>query len=204
MDKVLVSGASGFISGYLVAELLARGYQVTGVDNFSKYGQVSKSYDDHPHYRLVEGDARDGGLMTRLLAGCDHFVAGAAMIGGISYFHELAYDLLAENERIIAAAFDAAIEAHRAGRLQKITYVSSSMVFEARRFLAVAGGAGAPGTAAAVVLRFSEAGRRVLRPARLEQYRLPYTIVRPFNCVGIGETPGAGDERSCPATCGWP
>ena len=48
MDKVLVSGASGFISGYLVAELLARGYQVTGVDNFSKYGQVSKSYDEPP------------------------------------------------------------------------------------------------------------------------------------------------------------
>ena len=40
--------------------------------------------------------------MTELLADCDHFVAGAAMIGGISYFHTYAYDLLATNERIIA------------------------------------------------------------------------------------------------------
>jgi UDP-glucose 4-epimerase len=35
------------------------------------------------------------------------------MIGGISYFHEFAYDLLAENERIIASSFDAAIWAHK-------------------------------------------------------------------------------------------
>jgi len=52
------------------------------------------------------------------------------MIGGISYFHEFAYDLMAENERITAAAFDAAIDAHRNRQLQKITVLSSSMVYE--------------------------------------------------------------------------
>ena len=41
----------------------------------------------------------------------------AAMIGGISYFHEFAYDLLAENERILAATFDAAIDAHKRGMI---------------------------------------------------------------------------------------
>ena len=51
------------------------------------------------------------------------------MIGGISYFHTYAYDLLATNERIIAASCDAAIAAHREGRLRKVTYLSSSMVF---------------------------------------------------------------------------
>ena len=34
--------------------------------------------------------------MTELLADCDHFIAGAALIGGISYFHAYAYDLLAD------------------------------------------------------------------------------------------------------------
>jgi nucleoside-diphosphate-sugar epimerase len=102
MEKVLVSGSAGFIGGYVVAELLDRGYEVVGLDNFSKYGKVAKSYDGHPRYRLVEGDARDVALLTGLLADCDHFIAGAAMIGGISYFHAYAYDLLATNERIIA------------------------------------------------------------------------------------------------------
>jgi UDP-glucose 4-epimerase len=110
--KTLVSGSSGFIGGYVVEELLRRGHEVVGVDNFSKYGKVSKSYDSNPNYRLVEGDARDVDLMTELLCDCDHFIAGAALIGGISYFHVYAYDLLAQNERIIAASCDAAIKAH--------------------------------------------------------------------------------------------
>src|SRR5215469_3980461 len=101
--KVLVSGSAGFIGGYVVGELLDRGYEVVGLDNFSKYGKVAKSYDDHPGYCLVKGDATDVGLLTGLLASCDHFIAGAAMIGGISYFHTYAYDLVATNERIIAA-----------------------------------------------------------------------------------------------------
>src|SRR3954447_7204929 len=130
MQQVLVSGSAGFIGGYVVEELLRRGYAVIGVDDFSKYGRVRKSYDDNPRYRLVEGDARDVGLMTGLLADCDHFIAGAAMIGGISYFHTYAYDLLATNERIIAASCDAAIAAHRDGQLRKVTYLSSSMVYE--------------------------------------------------------------------------
>jgi len=126
MQQVLVSGSAGFIGGYVVEELLKRGYAVVGVDNFSKYGKVRKSYDDNPRYRLVEGDARDVALLTDLLAECDHFIAGAAMIGGISYFHAYAYDLLATNERIIAASCDAAIAARRDGRLRKVTYLSSS------------------------------------------------------------------------------
>ena len=51
--NVLVSGSAGFIGGYVVQELLARGYSVIGIDDHSKYGKVAKSYDDDPRYRLV-------------------------------------------------------------------------------------------------------------------------------------------------------
>src|SRR5438093_13784304 len=109
--KILVTGSAGFIAGYLVQELLDRGHAVVGIDNFSKYGQVEKSYQRNPNYTFVQGDAKDVALMTRLTSGCDHFVACAAKIGGISYFHEYAYDLIAENERITAASTDAALSA---------------------------------------------------------------------------------------------
>ena len=102
-SNVLVTGSAGFIGGYLVEELLARGHHVIGIDNYSKYGKVSKSYDDSPDYTFVEGDCTDVGLMTELANDCDHFIAGAALIGGISYFHAYAYDLIATNERIMAA-----------------------------------------------------------------------------------------------------
>jgi UDP-glucose 4-epimerase len=191
--KVLVSGSSGFIGGYVVQELLARGYSVVGVDNHSKYGKVAKSYDDDPGYRLVEGDARDVELMTELLQDCDHFIAGAAMIGGISYFHAYAYDLLATNERIMAASCDAAIEAARAGRLRKVTYMSSSMVFESTERWPSAEGDERRIAPPLSSYGFQKLAVEYFARAAWDQYQLPYTIVRPFNCVGIGEARALGD-----------
>ena len=49
---------------------------------------------------------------------------------GFSYFHTHSYDLLSNNERIMAASVDAALAAHRNGQLRKVTYMSSSMVYE--------------------------------------------------------------------------
>jgi UDP-glucose 4-epimerase len=191
--KTLISGSSGFIGGYVVEELLRRGHEVVGVDDFSKYGRVAKSYDEHPRYRLVEGDARDTDLMTELLSDCDHFIAGAALIGGISYFHTYAYDLLASNERIIAASCDAAIKAHQAGRLQKVTYLSSSMVFESTdRWPSVEGDERkVPPPLSSY--GFQKLAVEYFAHAAWDQYQLPYTIVRPFNCVGIGESRALGD-----------
>ena len=100
--KVLVTGSSGFLGGYLVEELLNAGHEVVGVDNLSKYGEVVKSYDHHPRYTFIRGDCKDVDLLKKLVSDCDQLVAIAAMIGGISYFHRFAYDLLAENERIMA------------------------------------------------------------------------------------------------------
>ncbi len=195
MQKVLISGSAGFIGGYVVEELLGKGYAVVGVDNFSKYGKVAKSYDNHPNYQLVEGDCRDVELMTRLLADCDHFIAGAAMIGGISYFHTYAYDLLATNERIIAASCDAAIKAHKEGKLGKVTYLSSSMVFESTTEWPSHEGQEREVPPPLSSYGFQKLAVEYFARAAWDQYKLPYTIVRPFNCVGIGESRALGDEE---------
>ena len=195
MEKVLVSGSAGFIGGYVCEELLRRGYAVVGVDNFSKYGKVKKSYDDHPNYRLVEGDARDVELMTGLLSDCDHFIAGAAMIGGISYFHTYAYDLLAANERIIASSCDAAIKANRDGRLRKMTYLSSSMVFESATEWPSPEGQQREIPPPLSSYGFQKLAVEYFAQAAWDQYQLPFTILRPFNCVGIGESRALGDEE---------
>src|SRR6476469_6357131 len=79
--RILVTGAAGFINGYLVPELLDAGHEVIGVDDFSKYGRITKSYDGHPRYRFVEGDAKDAELLRDLATDCDQVVAAAAMIG---------------------------------------------------------------------------------------------------------------------------
>src|SRR2546425_4059613 len=188
--KILVTGAAGFICGYLIDELLEAGHEVVGLDNFGKYGSLEKSYDSHPGYTLVQGDAKEVALLKDLLVDCDHFVAAAAMVGGISYFHEFAYDLLAENERITATAFDAAIYAQRRCRLQKITVLSSSMVFESATEFPTPEGAERRSAPPRSTYGFQKLATEYFAQGAWEQYCLPYTIVRPFNCVGIGERRG--------------
>lgn len=185
--KILITGAAGFINGYLIPELLAAGHEVVGVDNFSKYGRLARSFDDHPAYRFVEGDAKDAALLRDLAADCDQLVAAAAMIGGISYFHEFAYDLLAENERILASTFDAAIDSFRAGRLARIVVISSSMVYESTDVFPTPEGAQLTSPPPESTYGFQKLASEYFALGAWEQYQLPYTILRPFNCVGIGE-----------------
>lgn len=191
--KVLVTGAKGFIGGYLVAELLERGHEVVGLDNLSKYGPVEKSYERHPKFRFVQGDAKDAGLLKELIAGCDGFIAGAAMIGGISYFHRYAYDLLAENERITASSFDAAIDAHRKGTLKRMVVLSSSMVFESATVFPTPEGEQLRCPPPQSTYGFQKLACEYFVQGAREQYKLPCTIICPFNCVGIGEARALGD-----------
>ncbi|MDB5049467.1 MAG: NAD-dependent epimerase/dehydratase [Fibrobacteres bacterium] len=193
--KALVTGAKGFIAGYLIQDLLEHGWDVVGLDNGSKYGSVDKSYDGHPRYSFVQGDAKDVPLLKKLLEDCDHFVAGAAMIGGISYFHAYAYDLLAENERITSGSFDGAIWAHKHARLKKITVISSSMVFENATLFPTPEGHEKKCPPPFSTYGFQKLATEYFALGAWQQYQLPFTILRPFNCVGTGEKRALGGHE---------
>jgi nucleoside-diphosphate-sugar epimerase len=191
--KILVSGSSGFIAGYLVQELLDNGHKVIGIDNFSKYGKSTKSYDNHPNYEFIDGDVKDLSLMKDLVEDCDQLVAAAAMIGGISYFHEYAYDLIAENERIVSSTFDAAIWAFNNKKLSKINVLSSSMVYESTSKYPTPEGDQLKSPPPLSTYGFQKLAIEYFAKGAWEQYKLPYTIIRPFNCIGIGEKRALGD-----------
>jgi nucleoside-diphosphate-sugar epimerase len=142
---------------------------------------------------LIVGDARDVDLMTSAMMDCEHVIAGAALIGGITYFHAYAYDLLATNERIMASTCDAAIRAHRQGKLKKVTYLSSSMVFESTDHWPSAEGDERKIAPPLSSYGFQKLAVEYFAKAAWDQYKLPYTIVRPFNCVGVGEMRALGE-----------
>ena len=193
--KIVWTGAAGFIAGYTIEELLNAGHEVVGIDNYSKYGKLEKSYDNHPKYTFIEGDAKDVELMKKAAEDADVIVSGAAMIGGISYFHEFAYDLLAENERITAAAFDAAIWAHQNKKLKKILVMSSSMVYESTTQFPTPEEAIKTSPPPISTYGFQKLACEYFARGAWEQCQLPYTIVRPFNCVGIGEKRAKNDKE---------
>ena len=62
--KALVTGAKGFIAGYLIEDML----ETAGTSSASttiEYGSVDKSFDTHPRYPYVFGDAKDAALLKR-------------------------------------------------------------------------------------------------------------------------------------------
>jgi nucleoside-diphosphate-sugar epimerase len=185
--KILVTGSAGFVGGYLVQELLEHGHEVVGIDNYSKYGKVVKSYDKHLNYQFVEGDAKDVNLLKELISDCDQVIAIAAVIGGIALFHNLAYDLLAENERITASTFDAAIWAFKHRKLKRINVMSSSMAFERTQIYPTPEGEQLRCPPPMSTYGFQKLACEYFAKGAFEQYKLPYTIIRPFNAVGIGE-----------------
>ena len=189
MNKILITGSQGFIGSYLCNEFLNNGYEVYGVDNYSKYGMLKRNHDQHENFRLHIGDICNSSWFDSL---CEyrkpHFIiAGAAMIGGISYFHKYAYDLIATNERILASTFDSAINLYKNNYLNRIIVLSSSMVYENTNIYPTPEDEISKCPVPFSTYGFQKLASEYFALGAWEQYGLPYSIVRPFNCVGLGE-----------------
>jgi nucleoside-diphosphate-sugar epimerase len=195
MMKVLVTGSQGFIGSYICNELLNNGYDVIGVDNYQKYGELARPHDSHPNFKLYNLNILHQDFQTLVdNVAPDFIIAGAAMIGGISYFHKYAYDLMATNERILASTFDAAIRNMNNG-LKRIIVLSSSMVFENTNIYPTPESEVLNSPPPSSTYGFQKLASEFFAKGAWEQYKLPYTIVRPFNCVGIGEEKALGDSE---------
>lgn len=83
MEKitVLVTGAAGYVGSVLVPELLKEECRVIALDSFL-YQQTSLLDCCHdPNLTLVRGDARDRGLVSKLLKGADVIFPLACLTG---------------------------------------------------------------------------------------------------------------------------
>lgn len=197
MKKILITGSQGFIGSYLCAEFLNQGYKVVGVDNFSKYGPITRPHDNHPNFELIEMDVIDFDADNILsqLQDVEYIISGAAMIGGITYFHKYAYDLLATNERIMASTFDLAIKLHQQGTLKRIVALSSSMVFENTEVYPTPESNIETCAPPMSTYGFQKLAVEYFCKGAHEQYGVPFTIIRPFNCVGVGEEDAIGEHE---------
>lgn len=194
--KVLVTGSEGFIGGYIVKELIDKGYEVIGIDNLSKYGRVIREHSESDRYHFFEHDIKDKDFLLEKMSECEYLIAGAAMIGGISYFHDYAYDLISENEKIISTTTDVAIECQNKHKLKRTIFLSSSMVFESSDIFP---------TKESDIMKipppissygFQKLSVEYFAKAANLQYGLEYSIARPFNCVGIGEVKATSSDQN--------
>jgi UDP-glucuronate 4-epimerase len=72
--KILVTGAAGFIGSHTAQRLLARGYQVVGLDNLNEYYDVTLKQarlarlTAHSQFRFLKLDLADGAAIAELFA----------------------------------------------------------------------------------------------------------------------------------------
>lgn len=81
MNKILVTGGTGFIGSNLVPLLIQNGYQVTVFDNLTtgKLENLSK-IQHHPNFQFVKGDIRCKDDLAQVSVGVDAVVHLAALI----------------------------------------------------------------------------------------------------------------------------
>lgn len=79
--NVLVTGGAGYLGSILVPELLAKGYQVTVVDNFMFQQNSLAAHCAHPSFDVVNGDVRQANVIQPLLDKADIIIPLAALVG---------------------------------------------------------------------------------------------------------------------------
>jgi nucleoside-diphosphate-sugar epimerase len=180
MARVLVTGGAGTIGAAVVRRLLADAdWEIRVCDHRAAPTWMREGCEIHT------GDLRELDVARAALDGCSHVIHLAAIVGGIANFHKLPFTLTEVNNALTGAIVHACVEQ----RVQRFTYVSSSMVFErADEF---------PTTEAHLdvcppprsAYGFSKLAGEVYTRAAHDQHGLLFTICRPFNAYGPGELP---------------
>lgn len=129
MQKVLITGAAGFIGTHLVQELLTRGLSVRALDNLSPqiHGPEGgfPSWRDHPQVEVVQASIIDPDVWDMALAGVDSVVHLAAETGTGQSMYQIAH-YNAVNSQATAAMMEAIVN-H--GAIRRVVLSSSRSIY---------------------------------------------------------------------------
>ncbi len=180
MTRVLVTGGAGTIGSAVVRRLLDEpDLEVRVSDQRPAPEWMRESCEVH------EGDLRELDEARKATAGCSLSVHLAAIVGGIGNFHKLPHTLLEVNNALYNAVMRAALEEE----VERLVYVSSSMVFERATKFPTAEHDLADTPTPISAYGFSKLSGEVYCRALHDEHDLPFTICRPFNAYGPGEVP---------------
>jgi UDP-glucuronate 4-epimerase len=192
-ERVLVTGAAGFVGSHTCRALLEAGFEVIGLDNFDPfYPRALKERAlapvvAHPGMRMIEGDVRDPAVLERAFEGITAVIHLAARPGvRDSVGHERLYRAINIGGTLAVLAACA-----RSG-VSRLVFASSSCVYGDLR----------PPFREAAVLPLprspygatKQEGERWCRQAA-KQGRLAVAVLRLFSVYGPGQRPDQAMHR---------
>jgi UDP-glucose 4-epimerase len=172
--KVLVTGGAGFIGSHLVDQLVARGAQVTVVDNLSTGSRENLKHLDAGTIDFLELDVRDPAI-GEAVSGSD-IIFHLACLGVRHSLHDPI-----ENHGVNATGTISLIKACETADLERFVHVSSSEVYGTASVVPMT--EQHPTFPCTVYGAAKLAGEAYARAA-YRTYAFPSVIVRPFNAFG--------------------
>jgi nucleoside-diphosphate-sugar epimerase len=180
MNRVLVTGGAGTIGQAVVRRLLRDpAFEVRVSDQREAPRWMREGCEVHTGDLRVLSSAREA------MSGCSHVIHLAAIVGGIANFHKLPHTLTEVNNALYNAVFRAALDEDVA----RLTYVSSSMVFENAQEFPTPEEYLPRCPTPTSAYGFSKLTGEIYCRAAHAEHGLRYTICRPFNAYGPGEMP---------------
>jgi UDP-glucose 4-epimerase len=179
--RILVTGGCGFIGTEVVKQLVQRGHAVVVADNLSKPESSVKE-----GYEFIQVDLTDKVATEKAFESVDICIHLAAKIGGIGYFHKYPATILSENNKLYSSVFEAAVKQ----KIKRMVYISSSMVYESTKQFPSKEEDLKEIPPPLSAYGFSKLVGEWYCYSFWDQYKLPFSICRPFNAYGINEFPG--------------
>ncbi len=180
MNRVLVTGGVGTIGAAVVRRLLGHpDFEVRVADQREAPSWMREGCE------IRTTDLRDLNHARDAMAGSTHVIHLAAIVGGIANFHRLPHTLTEVNNALYNSVVHAALDRG----VQRFVYVSSSMVFERAQEFPTPESHLPDCPMPLSAYGFSKLTGEVYCRAAHDEHGLPFTICRPFNAYGPGETP---------------
>jgi dTDP-glucose 4,6-dehydratase len=180
MNKVLVTGAGGFIGSHLTEALVRKGYDTKAFvlyNSFSSWGWLDHCEQEvKGQFEVFAGDIRDPFGVRKALEGCDTVLHLAALIG-IPYSYHSPDTYVDTN---IKGTLNV-VQAARDLELAKVVHTSTSEVYGTAKFVPMTEDHPLQGQSP---YSASKIGADQIAMSYYNSFETPVCILRPFNTYG--------------------
>jgi NAD dependent epimerase/dehydratase len=178
MEKVLITGAGGFIGSHLVEECVRRNMKVIAFIHYnsrSSWGWLEKS-DVKNDFEVIQGDIRDFDIVNKAIKGCDTIFHLAALIGiPYSYVSPIAY--IRTN---IEGTYNI-LEAAKTNGISNVNVTSTSETYGSAQYIPIDERHPVVGQSPYSATKIAA---DQLAISYFRTFGLPVKIIRPFNTYG--------------------